>query len=271
MELKVNPVTLPEPITFNYAELKAALTEKVEHYANLVYTDEQIAVAKADRANLNRLKKALNDERLRREKEYMAPFMQFKAQVAEMIALIDKPAAMIDKQVKEFEQQQKAKKLEAITAYWDSIEHPEGVKLARIMSDKWLNASASMKSIQEAINERLEQINADLAAVRALPAYAFEAEQTYINTLDLAQAVNAVHRLAELAERKAAYEAERAKRREEAAAIKPAEPAEASPTPAAVEAKPSREWIAFQALLTVDEARALGAYFKAHGIQYKAI
>lgn len=268
MELKVNPVTLPEPITFNYAELKAALTEKVEHYANLVYTDEQIAVAKADRANLNRLKKALNDERLRREKEYMAPFAQFKAQVAEMIALIDKPAAMIDKQVKEFEQQQKAKKLEAITAYWDSIEHPEGVKLIRIMSDKWLNASVSIKSIQEAINERLEQINTDLAAVRALPAYAFEAEQTYINTLDLAQAVSEAHRLSELAERKAAYEAERAKRREEAAAIKPAE---ASPIPAAVEAEPSREWIGFQALLTVDEARALGAYFKAHGIQYKAI
>ena len=263
MELKVNPVTLPEPITFNYAELKAALTEKVEHYANLVYTDEQIAVAKADRANLNRLKKALNDERLRREKEYMAPFAQFKAQVAEMIALIDKPAAMIDEQVKAFEQQQKTKKLEAITAYWDSIEHPEGVKLMRIMSDKWLNASVSMKSIQEAINERLEQINTDLAAVRALPAYAFEAEQTYISTLDLAQAVNEAHRLAELAQRKAAYEAEREKRKSEAVVQETRTP---EPAP-----EPKREWVEFRALLTTDDAKALKIFCQQRGIRIEAL
>lgn len=263
MELKVNPVTLPEPITFNYAELKAALTEKVEHYANLVYTDEQIAVAKADRANLNRLKKALNDERLRREKEYMAPFAQFKAQVAEMIALIDKPAAMIDKQVKEFEQQQKAKKLEAITAYWDSIEHPEGVKLIRIMSDKWLNASVSIKSIQEAINERLEQINTDLAAVRALPAYAFEAEQTYISTLDLAQAVNEAHRLSELAERKEAYEAEREKRKEAAIVREERTPEPAPELP--------REWVSFRALLTTDDAKALKIFCQQRGIRIEAL
>lgn len=271
MELKMNPVTLPKPLTFNYDELKAALEEKVTAYEQAIYAPEQMAAAKADRAALNRLKKALNDERLSQERAYMAPFNQFKAQVNELIRIIDAPVAAIDKQVKAFEERKKAEKREQIEAYFNGCAFPEGVALDRVLDPRWLNASASMKSIQEAINERLEQINADLAAVRALPAYAFEAEQTYINTLDLAQAVNAVHRLAELAERKAAYEAERAKRREEAAAIKPAEPAEASPTPAAVEAEPSREWIAFQALLTVDEARALGAYFKAHGIQYKAI
>ena len=64
MELKVNEYQLPEQILFNYEELKAELTEKVQHYETLVYTDDQIKEAKADRATLNKLKKALSDERI---------------------------------------------------------------------------------------------------------------------------------------------------------------------------------------------------------------
>ena len=103
MELKINEVQLPEQITFNYEELKQELTEKVSMYETLVYTDEQIKEAKVDKASLNKLKKALNDERIRREKEYMKPFDDFKAKINEIIDIIDKPVALIDKQVKEYE------------------------------------------------------------------------------------------------------------------------------------------------------------------------
>ena len=44
-------------------------------------SDEKIKEAKADKANLNKLKKALNEERIRREREYMEPFNDFKAKV----------------------------------------------------------------------------------------------------------------------------------------------------------------------------------------------
>ncbi|WNV59438.1 DUF1351 domain-containing protein [Oscillospiraceae bacterium NTUH-002-81] len=73
MELRVEEYQLPQKISFNFEELKAELQEKTQHYETMVYTDDQIKEAKADRANLNRLKKALNDERIRREKEYLAP------------------------------------------------------------------------------------------------------------------------------------------------------------------------------------------------------
>lgn len=85
MELRVNEVAIPEKIDFNYEELKAELTSKVSFYETLVYTDDQIKDAKADKANLNKLKRALNDERIRREKEYMQPFNVFKAQINEII------------------------------------------------------------------------------------------------------------------------------------------------------------------------------------------
>ena len=104
MELRVNEVAIPEKIDFNYEELKAELTSKVSFYETLVYTDDQIKDAKADKANLNKLKRALNDERIRREKEYMQPFNVFKAQINEIIGIIDKPIAVIDEQVKAYDE-----------------------------------------------------------------------------------------------------------------------------------------------------------------------
>ena len=119
-ELQIEELKLPAEIAFNYEELKAELTEKVAHYEAMIYDDTQIKEAKADRANLNRLKKALNDERIKREKEYMAPFNEFKNKINEIIAIIDKPVAVIDKQVKAFEEEQKNKKAEEIQAWFDT-------------------------------------------------------------------------------------------------------------------------------------------------------
>ena len=151
MELKINEVALPAPITFNYEELKSELLHKVSVYETMVYTEDQVKEAKADRAALNRLKKALNDERIRQEKEYMQPFNTFKAQIAELVKIIDNSVSVVDKQVKEFDEKKKAEKLDTILEYF-------GIALAAklpsvplnhrlVVDDKWLNASVSMKSI----------------------------------------------------------------------------------------------------------------------------
>ena len=234
MELKVQPYHAPEQILFNYEELKEMLLQKAEHYAAIVYTEDQVKDAKADRANLNRLKKALNDERLKREKEYMESFNVFKAQINEIIGIIDMPCAVIDTQIKAFEEQSKEEKMKEIHDYFITCIFPEGfeVDFALIFDEKWLNASTSMRSIQEAICTKLGKIVSVLDVVRSLPHYAYEAEQTYKQSLDLAKAVSEAHRLQAMAEQKAAWEAEQAKRKAEESAetIKPSEPTAPEPT-----------------------------------------
>lgn len=277
MELKINEVALPAPITFNYEELRAELLSKVSVYETMVYTEDQVKEAKADRAALNRLKKALNDERIRQEKDYMQPFNTFKAQVGELVKIIDKSVSVVDKRVKEFEEQQKAEKLKAIEEYWHSVladnKVPETVSFKQILDDKWLNASVSMKSIQGAIDGKLEQMAKDLAVIADLPSYSFEARECYMDTLDLAKAVSEAHRLQEQAEKRAAWEAEQQKRKEEAAAapIKSTQVTANINDPDDIENCPVRQWIGFQALLSADEARALGAWLRGNGIKYKAI
>lgn len=276
MELKVQPYQQPEQITFNYEELKGMLLEKAAHYEAIVYNEEQIATARADKANLNKLKKALNDERIRREKEYMESFNVFKAQIAEIIGIIDKPCAVIDKQIKAFEEKTREEKLAAITEEWNerlqADKIPEGISFKCLFNEKWLNASVKMPAIRKEIDQTLERVASDLGVISTLPYFSFEAKEMYLETLDLAKAISEAHRLQAMAERKAAAEAEQAKAKAEAEAKAAEREARAEEVIATVETvEEPREWVRFQAYMSVSEAKALGAYMREHGIQYKSV
>lgn len=280
MELKINEVILPEQITFNYEELKHELTEKVTHYETLVYTDEQIQEAKKDRANLNNLKKALNDERIRREKEYMIPFNAFKSQVNEIISIIDKPVSVIDKQVKEYEEKKKKEKLKAIHDLWCNTEVIDGrLTFNMIFNEKWLNASVSMKTIQSEMEESIKKFNDDMATLANLPDFGFETQQIYISTLDINKAISEGHRLSEIQKKK--EEQERLKAEEEAkkAEYEAMQTAKLSDQVAEAEIEkaesgiiePKKQWISFSALLTVEQARELKQFFDSRNIEFKAV
>ena len=290
MELRVNEVTIPEKISFNYEELKAELTEKVAFYETLVYTDDQVKDAKADRATLNKLKKTLNDERIRREKEYMQPFNEFKAQVNEIIGIIDKPIAVIDKQVKEFEDQKKAKKQKDIEELFAGMGFQSFVTLEKIWDPKWLNASTSMKSIEEQMRSRMYQIGDDVLTLHNLPKFVFEATEVYKQTLDINKAIKEAQRMAEIAKakaeaeakKKAAEEARKAEEerkakeiKEEQTVIAPAEPNEQAVTPSepvqSADSTPERMLVRFEVLLTTEDAYALKEFFKSRNIEFKAI
>lgn len=290
MELRVNEVAIPEKISFNYEELKAELTEKVAFYETLVYTDDQVKDAKADRATLNKLKKTLNDERIRREKEYMQPFNEFKAQVNEIIGIIDKPIAVIDKQVKEFEDQKKVNKQNAIEELFATIGFQNFVTLEKIWDPKWLNASVSMKSIEEQMRSRMYQIGDDVLTLHNLPEFGFEATEVYKQTLDINKAIKEAQRMAEIAKakaeaeakKKAAEEARKAEEERKAKEIKeeqrvivPTEPHEQAVTPPepvqSADSTQERMVVRFEVLLTTEDAYALKEFFKSRSIEFKAI
>jgi len=50
-------------INFNYDELKQELAVRLDKYRNLVYSEDSIKEAKADRATLNKFKKAIEERR----------------------------------------------------------------------------------------------------------------------------------------------------------------------------------------------------------------
>lgn len=268
MELKVKTPTFPEVIEFNFAELKQEITERASAYVNLVYTEEQIQDAKKDRATLNKFVKALSDERIKIKKECLKPYEDFEAKIKELDGIVSNAIKNIDEQVKGYEEKQKQDKLAKIQEYYNSIEKAElhWLGLPAIYNEKWLNASVSMKSIQEEINARLEQIANDLATLSNLPEFGFEATEVYKSTLDINRALNEGRRLSEIQKRKAEHEAEQARLAAEAEAKKQAEAVE----PVTTEA-PQKQWLSFSALLSVADAQALANLFAARKIEYKQI
>ena len=295
MELKMNEYQLPEKISFNFEELKKELTEKVRHYETLVYTDDQIKLAKTDKAQLNKLKKVLNDERIRREREYMEPFNAFKKQINEIDGIIDKPVAVIDKQIKEYEDKQKQKKLVKIKELWSTMEVPEGLAFEKVFEERMLNVSFSIKHINQCFSDAIDRFNRDMETLRNLPKFGFEAVEVYKTTLDVNKAIEEGHRLSEMAKAKAEHEAELARVRAEKEAQKKKFPADVmnppvvkdtdggvyvqdadkqgwtkhdAPVEAPVEA-PAKQWVAFQALMTTEDACALRVFFESRNIAFK--
>lgn len=216
-------------IQWNNEELKTEIAEKMQEYKSLAFTEETIKEAKSDRAKLNKLRTAFEDERKRIKKLCMAPYDAFEKQVKELIALIDEPIRLIDGQIKEVEEKRRNDKRREIEELFPSIGFQPFVTLDMIWDDKWLNATVSMAKIEEQMKSQMYKIGNEVHTIRELPEFSFEAMETYKKTLDLAKAIQEGQRLSEIQKRKALYEEEQKRKAEE---LKK-QPVEAAPEPVA--------------------------------------
>lgn len=290
MELRIVPYQIPENIEFNYEEIIQEIEPVVNEKASIYYSDEDIPVAKKDRAKFNTFKKAINDERIRMKKEYMKPFEEFEAKVKDINALADKAVIAIDKQIKEYEDNQKREKLDKIKALWTQMAVPEGLTMDKVYEERMLNTSFSMKKVETCFELAIGKFNRDMATLAALPEFGFEAQQVYISTFDINKALAEGQRMAQIQKQKAEYEAEQARRKAEEEAKKATEqvPVEvvtveeiaqskqeyidaASANGVHVPKAPEKQWVAFQALLTTEQAMELKKFFDDRAIEFKAI
>ena len=207
-------------IRWNNEELKAEISEKMQEYKSLVFTAETIQDAKKDRAKLNKLRNAFEDERKKVKNRCMKPYEKFERQVEELTALIDEPIQLIDSQIKEVEENRKAQKRKEIEELFSGIGFQTFVTLEKIWDEKWLNVSVSMSRIEEQMKTRMYQIGNDVMTIKNLPEFSFEALEIYKKSLDLTMAIQEGQRLSEIQKRKEAYEEEqRRKAAEEAAKL----------------------------------------------------
>lgn len=278
MELKIKACTFPEAIEFNFEELKQEITDRVKVYRELVYTEEQTDQAKTDLAQLRKFVKALSDGRIKVKKQCLKPYEGFEAKVNELAKIVQEPIVLIDSQVKEYEEKQKSEKLHQIQELFDTIGFQSFVTLDKIFDDKWLNASVSMKKIEEDMRKELYRIGNEVHTISQLPEFSFEALAEYKSTLDINKAIYAGARMAEVAKAKAEAEreAEQKQLAEETAHPtsqigRAVESIERQAFEKATAPEEKRAWLGFKAYLTVNDAQALAGLFAARGIPYEQI
>lgn len=218
IEVKINT---PEEqflksIDFNYDEIKGELQNVLEKYQNLAFTDETMKEAKNTRAHLNQLKTKIDNVRKDMKKRCLAPYEAFEAKIKDLTGLVDKPILQIDSQVKSYEERCKQEKLENIKAFWNETAKDilPLVSFDRIFNEKWLNATTTMKSINEEITKIVDDIKQGLDTISQLHTeYELQVKDKFLETLSLAIALNENNRLKE--RQKAIEEQERLRKEAE--------------------------------------------------------
>lgn len=277
MELKIyNPSEengFLKAIEWNYEELKAELSQKLEDYKGLVYTEEQIKEAKADRAKLNALATAIDSKRKELKKKCLQPYEAFEAQIKDLLALIKEPVSLIDTQIKDFEEEKKKKKLEEVKELFEKLkteagEELEFISFEQVFEDKFLNASTSLKQVETVINNVFNSIKCNLKTIADLKEYSFEATEVYKETLNLNTALEKAKYMVDMAERKKAEEEKREQEKSEEVKEVAPDPQEATEEPAT---DVKREWTAFEAYLSTEEAKMLASWLKLNNIKIRRI
>ena len=262
LELHIEEYQVLPEIKFNFDELKTAVAEKMSYYTDLVYTDEQIKEAKADRAQLRKFVDAIDAKRKEVKADCLKPYTALEEKLDEIKALVQEPINKIDAQVKEYEELQKKTKAESIQKTMENKGVPFDPFL--IWNPKWLNATYSMKAINEEIDARIFTYEADMKILEALDEFQFEAIEHYRQTLDLGKTMVLVNQLKDQAKRKSEYEAQ--KQTEKPIFVDPLADDENT-----VYHPPVREWISFKAYLSTEEAIALKEFFNSRKIDFKKI
>ena len=135
-------VTLPRSIE-NFDEIKAELSAKLDYYLKLVVTPDSIRAAEKDRANLRKLREAIDQKRKEAKRQAMAMYEELELQCRELTDMIDKPIAAIDQQVKAFADAEKQKKYEELSAYFESVNELSFLRLEAVLDPKWGSRAGS--------------------------------------------------------------------------------------------------------------------------------
>lgn len=290
MEIQILTPTQAQPlppIKWNYAEVKAWIEDGLTRYKGVVYDESQIAEAKKDRANLNKLVQALDAKRKEMKALYLNPYEEFEAQAKELIAMVKEQSAAIDMQVKAYDDRRREEKLEKIKTecYAPLIGNLDKlVPYDKLHDPKWLNVTCSAGTIATEMARKIENIVSGLDAIDKMglaPELAERIKGVFLKRFDLAAAIAEKERiekeqaaLAEYEARKRAAQAEQNAPVAEQTAHNP-EQKYTPPEPAApvssqqngTEAGEKIHTVVFRIHVTAAQLHGLGAYMRANNIR----
>ncbi len=164
MELKI--IKLEQGVTiFNYEELKAELEVSLQKYRGYVVNAAEIAIAKTDRAGLNKLLKAVADKRKETKNVILAQFSEVaEPQFKELEKMISDCIVGIDDGIKANEESEKAEKRENTLKLWQTLDF-NLLPFEAVFVDQWLNKTYSMAKIKEDMLSTIEKVNNDLKLI----------------------------------------------------------------------------------------------------------
>lgn len=220
MELRIatqmDPGVLPE-IQWNHEDLKKEIAAKAAEYKAIAYTDEQETEMRKDRATLNKLVTAFEDQRKQVKKFYQAPYDKFEAQVKEVLQPVREAIKTIDAGLSEIDRDYRVKKTNKMRELYEaSVGDLKGIlPFEKTIREEWYKKSITDKKLAQGYTDLFGRIRSDLESLEELPErFRDKAMLRYMETYSLSDALREGKRLEEV---ERAMEDRRKKQEEEAA------------------------------------------------------
>lgn len=159
-------------IDANFDECKAALTEMMEPYKNLVVTADGVSSAKSDRARIRKVAERINEVRKEVKRVYTEPLALFEGRCNELCAICDESASNLDGQIKTFDEERKKAKLDELREYFNAHvgDVASYIEFDTILAQnpRWGNVTYTEEQAHSDILREISACHASVGAIKTL-------------------------------------------------------------------------------------------------------
>lgn len=159
---------VPAVININGIEKLASLIDSnISKYQNLAVTADNVKDAKKIKANLNKLKKALDGKRLEIKKANAQPYLNIEKQIKDIENSINEVVEPISNAVKELDDQEKEARREWVNKMIQEMASTRGIEPSEVeFNPLWLRKSMSKIAVEKDLNDVMRQITAAHEAIK---------------------------------------------------------------------------------------------------------
>lgn len=151
---------VPAVIKINGIEKLASLIDSnISKYQNLAVTADNVKDAKKIKANLNKLKKALDGKRLEIKKANAQPYLNIEKQIKGIESSINEVVEPISHAVKELDDQEKEARHEWVNSLIKEMASTRDIEPSEVeFNPLWLRKSMSKHAIEKDLDDVMKQI-----------------------------------------------------------------------------------------------------------------
>ncbi len=158
IELEPKTLSLVQEFNWNFADIKAALSSRLESYVGLVVTDENLKDMEKSQKSIASLRTLIGKYKLQVKKDLEKPYLQFEVQIKELLNLVESVEKPIKEQLEVYENKRRDQKSIMVQEIINEVSQQLGLEekySSQIaIADKHLNRTTTKKEITEDIQMR---------------------------------------------------------------------------------------------------------------------
>lgn len=145
-------------IAFNFDEIKSNLQQSMEHYKNLIVTEDSLSICKSQQKELAGIRVKIDGYRKDVKKEMLKPIDEFEDKCKQLVKLVEDVEQPLKEAIQVFDDKKRAEKRQIAEEVIKEMIEKHGLNdefaAELTVIDKYCNLTASYKDVYEDLEQR---------------------------------------------------------------------------------------------------------------------